>query len=331
MKATRTSRARLVAALVLATVALASCATSTGNGSSPTVDRGATGTEGETLREDLRVRPLADGVWLHVSTEEVEGFGAVPSNGLVVQGEGGVLLVDTPWTPAQTEVLLAWIDRSLDQPVLDVIVTHAHRDRTGGVAAIPPTARIHALSATAELSAAEGRPFTAETLPPTASLDLPAGRVETFFPRAGHTSDNIVVWLPAQRVLHGGCFVKEARSANLGNVADADLVSWGDAIQRVRTRYPEAEVVVPGHGAVGGTELLDRTQALLEEAITTEQQCGCRPARTGGAVHLARTEGTACSVRSLLRASYMQTNPDPTSVGEVRVSCSFAFLPQQSR
>src|SRR5690349_11254430 len=125
MKATRTSRARLVAALVLATVALASCATSTGNGSSPTVDRGATGTEGETLREDLRVRPLADGVWLHVSTEEVEGFGAVPSNGLVVQGEGGVLLVDTPWTPAQTEVLLAWIDRSLDQPVLDVIVTHA--------------------------------------------------------------------------------------------------------------------------------------------------------------------------------------------------------------
>ena len=52
----------------------------------------------------------------------------------------------------------------------------------------------------------------------------------------------------------------------MGNVADADLESWGAAVRRVRERYPEAATVVPGHGALGGPELLDRTAELIDEA-----------------------------------------------------------------
>src|SRR5689334_9710384 len=61
------------------------------------------------LAADLRVQQLGSGVWLHVSVKELPGFGRVPSNGLVVVGREGALLVDTPWTPEQTQRLLAWL------------------------------------------------------------------------------------------------------------------------------------------------------------------------------------------------------------------------------
>jgi len=248
--------------LLLAPLLLAACATTPASARS----HATTASESIVLREDLQLHPLADGVWRHVSTEEVPGFGTVPSNGLLVQGESGALLVDTPWTPEQTRAVLAWAQSELGQPVLDVIVTHSHRDRTGGVAALPPGVRIHALPATAELSAADGRPFAATALPPEATLELPGGTVHTFFPGAGHTSDNLVVWLPAHRILHGGCFVKDATANHLGNVADADPSSWSGAVERVRARFPAPAIVVPGHGAPGGPELLDHTAALVEAA-----------------------------------------------------------------
>lgn len=248
---------RFVVALVCA-LALGSCA-----GTHERLAANAVGAASE-LRPDLRVEPLGDGVWLHVSTFPFPGFGDVPSNGLVVVGAEGVLLVDTPWTPEQTVALAQWIERSFGRPVSDVVITHAHQDRTGGIAALPPEARLHAREATVRSSTGLGRPFEAALLPDAASLQLAGGRVETFFPGAGHTEDNIVVWLPGRRLLFGGCFVKGAEADHLGNVADADVASWGPAVQRVMERYPDAGVVVPGHGAVAGPELLRHTARLIE-------------------------------------------------------------------
>jgi glyoxylase-like metal-dependent hydrolase (beta-lactamase superfamily II) len=49
-------------------------------------------------------------------------------------------------------------------------------------------------------------------------------------------------------------------------VADADVAEWPASIRRVLERYPQAEVVVPGHGEVGGVELLRHTITLAEQA-----------------------------------------------------------------
>lgn len=219
------------------------------------------------LGHDLQVRDLGDGLWLHVSSMEMPGFGLVPSNGLVIFGPAGAVLVDTPWTPEQTGALVAWIEHEQGSHLVDVVVTHAHQDRTGGVAALPAGARIHALAATVELASGLGRPFSADALGGQESMLLGGERVETFFPGAGHTADNLVVWLPERRLLFGGCFVKAAAAKDLGNVADADVASWSAAVARVRERYPDAAVVVPGHGELGGTELLSHTGELVEAAL----------------------------------------------------------------
>lgn len=255
----------VVGSLAMASALLLAACTTTGSGQHPsredTTGSSASKTE---LAGDLQLRLLAEGVWVHVSTLDLPGFGRVPSNGLVVFGPDGALLVDTPWTPEQTEKLVRWIEER--QPLVNVVVTHAHQDRTGGVGALPRTARVHALGSTVELSAGLGRAFSAEELPVSASLELAGERVETFFPGAGHAPDNLIVWFPDRRILFGGCMVKSADAGDLGNVADADIDSWGAAVRRVRERYPNAAVVVPGHGELGGSELLDHTDVLIKAA-----------------------------------------------------------------
>ena len=78
---------------------------------------------------------------------------------------------------------------------------------------------------------------------------------ELFFPGAGHTRDNIVVWLPRQRTLFGGCFLKSVTSRGLGNLQDADVGAWGPSLRRVQARYARASRIVPGHGSIAGDAL----------------------------------------------------------------------------
>ncbi len=65
----------------------------------------------ETLAPGVRVRPLRDGFWLHVTARASDG---IESNGLFAPlAGGGVLLVDTAWDDAQTEKLLDFAARRL--------------------------------------------------------------------------------------------------------------------------------------------------------------------------------------------------------------------------
>jgi metallo-beta-lactamase class B len=58
--------------------------------------------------------------------------------------------------------------------------------------------------------------------------------------------------------------VKEMKSKSPGNLSDADVNSWPSTIQKVMKKYKETQIVVPGHGLWGGTELLQHTLDLLE-------------------------------------------------------------------
>lgn len=87
-----------------------------------------------------------------------------------------------------------------------------------------------------------------------------------YYPGAGHTQDNVVVWFPKQSALFGGCFVK---SEGLGNLSDAVIKAWPESTQNVIFRYGNAELVVPGHGKVGDASLLVRTRALALEALSS--------------------------------------------------------------
>jgi metallo-beta-lactamase class B len=205
------------------------------------------------------VRMIAPDVWLYVSERKEDG---VASNSLVVSLPGGPLLVDPPWADAQTDTILDWTQRTLGRPVAAAVSTHSHADRTGGLAAVKKRGiKTGALALTAELAQADGIEAPDALFSAGAFTD-PRG-FELFHPGAGHAPDTIVVWLPKARVLFGGCLVKAEEAQDLGFVGDADLAHWPVAIEAVRARYPQAQIVVPGHGEVGTQAALQRTLDLL--------------------------------------------------------------------
>lgn len=235
-----------------------------------------------TVTPDLAVRELRPGVWLHRSWGRDATGERTAANGLVVRDADGLVIVDTPWGDAATEALLGWIARELGEPVRRVIVTHAHDDRMGGAHVV----RQHAIPLlasprTVEVAAAQ----SLDDLPMAlAGLDdgkaVNVGTLEVFNPGPAHSPDNVVVWLPAQRILFAGCAVKSADATSLGFTGDANLARWPDALRRVKQRYPRADLVVPGHGDPGGATLVDKTRALLARRAGIARPATPRPRPT---------------------------------------------------
>ncbi len=215
---------------------------------------------------EVRLRKIAEGVWVHVATQMAYGR-RFPSNGLIVREGDGLLLVDTAWGAENTAALLAVIEAEIGLPVRYAISTHFHDDRVGGVDTLA-AAGVTTLATrrTRHLAAAIGNEVPRDRLH---GLEQPGdaismGSVGVFYPGPGHAPDNLVVYVPGARLLFGGCAAHESARTTAGNVADAVLDAWPDSIRRVQRRYPDVEIVVPGHGVPGGPELLDHTISIVE-------------------------------------------------------------------
>ncbi|MEM7381519.1 MAG: subclass B1 metallo-beta-lactamase, partial [Bacteroidota bacterium] len=52
-------------------------------------------------------------------------------------------------------------------------------------------------------------------------------------------------------------------NARKGNLADANIAQWSQTMELIKAKFPEIEIVIPGHGKAGGMELLDYTYQLF--------------------------------------------------------------------
>ncbi|GHT54487.1 hypothetical protein FACS189451_09580 [Bacteroidia bacterium] len=93
-------------------------------------------------------------------------------------------------------------------------------------------------------------------------LSLHSEDVYCYYLGGGHSTDNIVVWIPSEKILFGGCLLKDIHSKGLGNISDAKLEEWPETIGNVIAKFPDATIVIPGHGQIGGKELLQHTKKL---------------------------------------------------------------------
>ncbi len=215
----------------------------------------------------VTLTPLAPGVWLHASFKDVPPWGNVLSHGLVVATPAGAVVVDTTWDDVGTTALLAEAGRATGSRVHAVVATHAHDDKMGGLRAVRAAGiRSYAHAFSNEDAPARGLAPASDGLFADGSRDFALAGLEIFHPGAGHTRDNLVVYVPSARVLFGGCLVRPGAATDLGNTADGDVAHWADAVRAVVARFPDARIVVPSHGAAGGPELLAHTIALAEDA-----------------------------------------------------------------
>ena len=222
--------------------------------------------EAVAVSQDVVLNEIADGVWVHTTYFDVPGYGRCPANGLVVIDEGEALLIDLPWTDELTAVLCEWIASSKGATVRTVLPTHFHEDCMGGLGeAHRRGAESHALDKTVEIARQRGLPIPQKTYTGQFAVRCGDTEVRLRYFGAGHTTDNVVAWLPRKRVLFGGCLVKSLNSRSLGNTKDGDLEAYPETLRKVRAAYPQARVVVPGHGRWGGTELIDHTLSLCTQ------------------------------------------------------------------
>jgi metallo-beta-lactamase class B len=215
------------------------------------------------LEDGLFLEPIVPGVWRHVSTKEMEGWGRIAANGLLVVSSGEAALIDTPWTDDQVRALARWLEAEQHAMLTIAVPTHWHDDCLGGLAAAHELgAASYASKKTIELARKGGAVVPENGF--EGRLDLSVGTTIVSLQEVGpgHTIDNIVAWLPEDEVLFGGCLVKGAKSG-LGYIEEADMKRWPETVRAVAKTFDRAKIVVPGHGAPGGLELLEHTAVLV--------------------------------------------------------------------
>jgi len=212
------------------------------------------------LADDVAVIKLAEGVWLHTTYFDIAGYKNVPANGLIVIDGKHAMMIDLPWTDEQAGVLFDWVAREHKATIQKVVPTHFHIDCAGGLAeAHRRGADSFALEKTVEILKRTNKPAPRNWFTERMSLSCGDTCVELAFLGGGHTVDNIVAWVPARKILFGGCMVKSLNARNLGNTEEADLINYPATLKKVREKYSGAKIVVPGHGRPGGIELIDHT------------------------------------------------------------------------
>ena len=210
---------------------------------------------------ELKITQLSDNVYQHISYKNVHGFGLVGASGLVVIEGNNAHLIDTPWTKEGTKSLLVWIE-SKGLTVKSGIATHFHQDAAGGISFLNDLSiNTYATTLTNKFLKAKELDQTSNEIQ-TDNFVLADGLIEMYYPGPGHTQDNIVIWLPKEKLLFGGCLVKNLKTKGLGYTGDASIEDWPLSIQKLINKYPTVQVVVPGHGKVGGISLLEHTKKL---------------------------------------------------------------------
>jgi metallo-beta-lactamase class B len=218
------------------------------------------------VSRDIEVIRLSAHAYVYVSYADVQHWGRVPSNGLLYISDGEALLFNTPMNDSLTMALVEWITDSLKVTIAGCIGNHWHDDGIGGLRYLKSVGiPSYAHEKTIAIARSKDLPVPEHSFHDSLTLHVGKEFVVCRYFGAAHTVDNIVSWIPAESILFGGCMVKDLTSETLGNIADADLVAWPSTIARVIAAYPAAQIVIPGHGAIGGSELLRHTQVLLKK------------------------------------------------------------------
>ncbi|GGQ25161.1 DIM/SIM/IMP family subclass B1 metallo-beta-lactamase [Shewanella litoralis] len=213
---------------------------------------------------ELTLLSLVPDAYLHQSYKQVSGFGLVESNGLVVVQDKQAFIIDTPWTDSDTAKLVDWITQQ-GLTVAASISTHSHQDRAGGIGYLNSQGIATWVSDKTQRLLTANKLNSASHTFSTQQHTLAQQLIEVYDLGAGHTVDNLVVWLPKQQILFGGCLIKSLNSRTLGYTGEADLEQWPLTVAKVQAQFTQAKIVVPGHGKIGDTSLLSHTMDLLTQ------------------------------------------------------------------
>ena len=206
----------------------------------------------------------------------------VPNVGFV-GGDDALLVVDTGMGPANGEVVLSEARRLAEGRSLVLTLTHFHPEHGFGAQSFEGEAELVYNGGQADELAASGAEFielfrtfgpeVAEmlegvtivtpdrTYDGSTTLDLGGRAVELHDVGGAHTAGDQVVFVPDAGVLFTGDLVENRFFPIVFGPANGP--KWIETLGRLAEFEPR--VVVPGHGEVGGPELISAFRSYLED------------------------------------------------------------------
>jgi metallo-beta-lactamase class B len=218
------------------------------------------------IDNDIELIHLQDSIYVHTTWHYLDDFGRFSSNGLILIKNGQALMIDTPMDNEKTERLARYLNDSMSVDLTKLIIGHFHDDCLGGLGylqsiGVESIANSRTIAKCKEL----GLPVPSTSFTDSLTFDYNGEQIDCRFFGAGHSFDNITVWISSKRILFGGCLIKSIHSNGLGNLSDAVLNDWDLTIEKLMKHYPEIKTVIPGHGDFGGDKLLTHTIELVEK------------------------------------------------------------------
>jgi cyclase len=218
---------------------------------------------------------LADGIWAWLQPGGETGV----ANAGVIADDDGLTIIDTLMVRSQWEPFAAAV-AALDQQVKRVVLTHAHIDHVGGTQAFRNAMVLGTLPTSALLDQEMPVDAYKAFMPafeeefddlaeigtrPVSHLVSGAAhltpRIE-LLPASGHTDGDLMALVADADILFAGdlCFFGVTPLAFQG-----DPATWADMLDAVAEL---ADIIVPGHGPIGGLEEVRDLQAYLRHCVS---------------------------------------------------------------
>jgi glyoxylase-like metal-dependent hydrolase (beta-lactamase superfamily II) len=225
----------------------------------------------------------------------------VPNIGIIL-GQETAIVVDTGMGPANGKKVLETAKRLADKRTLVLTLTHFHPEHGFGAQEFKGVAKIHYNRSQRDELQAKGEaylamfktfgPAVAAALEgtilvqpdwvypgPSAKIDLGGREVELRTWGLAHTAGDQVVWLPEECILFTGDLAEERTFPIFPwfppNDVDIDGAHWVEVLSELINWNPA--VVVPGHGEIGGVEILIAVRDYivdLRQRVRAERKTG---------------------------------------------------------
>jgi glyoxylase-like metal-dependent hydrolase (beta-lactamase superfamily II) len=197
--------------------------------------------------------------------------GGVSNSGFVV-GDKGVIVIDAQKSPDDAAKALAQIAKVTPKPVNAVVLTHSDPDHIGGLPAYPAGTEVFAQENTrsvmqVSMTDPNGGPVNGplykavagllpkiHTVGATETLVRDGVRMVLIYVAPAHTSGDLIVYLPAQKIVFGGDIIL----TNLGpypviHIGGSSL-GWMESVRAMLAL--DADTYVSGHGRMESKAML---------------------------------------------------------------------------
>jgi len=228
--------------------------------------------------DEARLQQVSDDVWAYI---QPDGSWMINNMGFIVRPDGATS-VDVTSTERRTRDYLAAVGEVSSVPLRRVVLTHSHPDHCAGLSLVPDAEIIAHRNVADDLK--QSHPLAPHIFTPYVRGDIssrlptlvfedsltisPEDRpIEVRHPGVtAHTRGDAYVWLPGERVLFTGDLVFNGGTPF---AMSGSPQRWLGVLAQLAELEPET--IVPGHGPIGGPELIEPVAAYLRFVVAAAQ------------------------------------------------------------